>query len=225
MSRIPGVVCSLFLMVVFTPALARADPIVVTSGTITVTGIAGGPLFDLSGDNFHASNAGGDTGNFAPQLACGPCVAGQTVGVGGSFLGSSLGGGGSITVNGTTVTNPGYSGLFGIGGTSFIVPSVMTSVSITVPFTFAGTLNVCSGSCLINPVLFTVSLVGSGTATVDLNFSGLDNLGRPIFFFQKATFQFEEVPEPASMLLFGSGLALLTAKLKRRLSSAADSSA
>ncbi len=220
MSRILGALCSLFLMVVFTPTLTRADPIVVTSGTITVSGLAGGPHFDLTGDNFHASNAGGDTGNFAPQLGCGPCFAGKTVGVGGSFLGSSLGGGGSITLNGTTVTNPGYGGLFGIGGSSFIVPSVTTDVSITVPFTFAGTLNVCSGSCLINPVLFTVSLVGSGTATVDLTFSGFDNLGRPIFFFHQATFQFEEpVPEPASILLFGGGLALLTAKLKRRFSS------
>ena len=223
MSRMLGGLCSLFIIVVFTPTLTRADPIVVTSGTIMVSGISGGPLFNLSGNNFTAMNAGGDTGNFAPQSSCFPCVAGQTVGVGGSFLGSSLGGGGSATINGTSFTNLGFSGLFGLGGNSFVVPSVMNNVSITVPFTFTGTLNGCSGgSCLINPVVFTVDLVGSGMATIDLNFGGLDQLGRPIFFFQKATFQFNDVPEPASLLLFGGGLTLLTAKLKRRLSSRTD---
>ena len=191
----------------------------VTGGTITVTGIAGGPFFNLSGTNFSAANAGGDTGNFAPQLTCGPCVAGQTVGVGGLFLGSSLGGGGTATINGTTFTNVGYSGQFGIGGSSFVVPSVLSSVTITVPFNFTGTLNGCSGSCLINPVVFTVNLVGSGTAAIDLNFSGLDQFGRPIFFFQKATFQFADVPEPATLLLFGGGLAALTASLRRRRAS------
>lgn len=51
------------------------------------------------------------------------------------------------------------------------------------------------------------------------HFNGLDSMGRPIFFFSTATFQFEEVPEPASILLFGSGVAFVTAKLRRRFSS------
>jgi hypothetical protein len=215
MSRIIGGLCTLFLIVVFTPALAQADPIVVTSGTITVSGLAGGPHFTLVGNNFFAMNAGGDTGNFAPQLSCTPCIAGTTLGVSGTFLGSSLGGGGTATINGTTFTNAGYSGVFHLGGNSFVVPSVLTNVSVTVPFTFVGTLNGCSGSCLINPTIFSVDLVGSGTATVLLNFIGFDNLGRPLFFFNNATFQFE-VPEPASILLFGGGLTLLAAKVRRR---------
>lgn len=225
MSRFFGGLCSLFLIVVFTPTLTRADPIVVTSGTIMVSGSSGGPFFNLSGNNFTAMNAGGDTGNFSLQLSCFPCVAGQTVGAGGSFLGSSLGGGGTATINGTTFTNLGYSGLFGLGGNSFVIPSVMTNVQITVPFTFTGTLNGCSGgSCLNNPVIFTVDLVGSGMVTVDLTFGGLDQQGRPIFFFQKANFQFQDVPEPATLFLLGGGVALLTAKLRRRLSSQNDSS-
>jgi hypothetical protein len=216
MSRILGGLCSLFLIVVFTPALTRADPIVVTSGNIMVSGLAGGPVFNLSGNNFSATSLGGDTGNFALQLFCVPCVAGQTVGAGGSFVGLQVGGGGTATLNGMTFTNVGYSGNISLGANSFVVPSSLTNVTITVPFTFTSNLNGCSGPCLINPTVFTVQLVGSGTATVELNFSGLDQLGRPIFVFRKATYQFEEVPEPASILLLGGGIALLTAKLRRR---------
>ena len=64
MSRILGGLCTLFLIVVFTPALIRADPIVVTSGNIMVSGLAGGPVFNLSGNNFSATSLGGDSGNF-----------------------------------------------------------------------------------------------------------------------------------------------------------------
>lgn len=219
MSRIFVGLCSLLVIVVFTPAPTHADPIVVTSGTITVSGLAGGPHFNLSGNNFTATSTGGDTGNFQLQH-CAPCIAGQTFGVGGLFLGAQIGGGGTATINGMSFSGLGYSGQIVLGGNSFVVPSVMTNVTITVPFTFTATLNGCpNGSCLINPVIFTVDLVGSGTATALLNFSGLDSMGRPIFVFSTATFQFEEVPEPASILLFGGGLAVLTAKLRRRFSS------
>ena len=223
MSKIIVGLCSLLLMVVFTPTPTRADPIVVTSGTITVSGLAGGPHFNLSGNNFTATSLGGDTGNFQLQH-CAPCVAGQTFGVGGSFIGAQLGGGGTATINGMSFSGVGYSGNISLGGNSFVVPSVMTNVTITVPFTFSATLNGCNGSCLVNPVIFTVDLVGSGTATAVLNFSGLDSMGRPIFFFSTATFQFEEVPEPASILLFGSGVAFLTAKLRRGFPSHKDGS-
>src|SRR5215212_11563253 len=201
MSKLLGGVCSLLLIVLFTPALTRADPIVVTGGTLTVTGILGSPVFNLTGDNFSATSLGGDFGNFASQK-CSPCVAGTTLGVGGSFLGLQVGGGGTANINGTLFTNVGWSGLLTLSAGTITVPSVMDDVTITVPFTFNANLNGCSGGCLINPTVFSVQLIGSGTATLELNFSGLDNLGRPIFFFQKVTFQFEEVPEPTSILLF-----------------------
>jgi PEP-CTERM motif len=222
MSRILGGLCTLFLIVVFTPALTRADPIVVTGGSVMVSGLAGGPVFNLTGNNFSATSLGGDSGNFASQK-CSPCVAGTTLGVGGSFLGLQLGGGGTANINGMLFTNVGWSGQLSLNGGSIVVPAALDDVTIMVPFTFTANLNGCSGGCLINPTIFSVELVGSGTATLELNFSGFDQFGNPIFFFQKATFQFEEVPEPASILLFGGGLALLTAKLRRRFSSQNDS--
>ena len=222
MSRIFGGLCTLFLIVLFTPALARADPIVVTSGNVMVSGIAGGPMFNLSGDNFSATSVGGDSGNFASQR-CFPCAAGSTLGVGGLFQGLQLGGGGTANINGTMFTGVGWSGQMILNGGSIVVPTALDDVTIVVPFTFTANLNGCSGGCLINPPIFSVQLVGSGTATLELNFSGFDRFGNPIFTFQKATFQFEEIPEPASILLFGGGLALLTAKLRRRFSSQNES--
>ena len=74
------------------------------------------------------------------QNNCTPCVAGQTRSAGGSFLGLQVGGGGTATINGTTFTKVGYSGNISPGGNSFVVPSSLTSVTITVPFTFTSTL-------------------------------------------------------------------------------------
>ena len=85
------------------------------------------------------------------------------------------------------------SGQMTLNGGTIVVPAALDDLTITVPFTFTATLNRCSGGCRVNPTIFTVELVGSGTATLELNFSGLDLFGSPIFFFQKATFEFEEV--------------------------------
>ena len=219
MSRIFGGLCTLILIVLFTPALSRADPIVVTGGTITVSGISGGPLGNLTGDNFSAGIGGSGTGSFAPQR-CFPCLPGSTMEVTGLFAGRL--GSGSVNINGTMFTNVAFGGLMLLNGGTIVVPSVMSDVTITVPFTFTANLNACPVDCFFGPILFTVQLVGSGTGTIELTFARLSSNGAPIFLFKTATFQFEEVPEPASILLFGGGLAVLTAKLRRRLSSKND---
>ena len=140
----------------------------------------------MSGNNFTATSLGGDTGNFQLQNSCAPCVAGQTLGVGGSFIGSQIGGGGTATINGMSFSGPGYQGQIHLGGNQFVVPSVLTNVTITVPFTFSATLSGCpNGSCLINPVIFTVDLVGSGTATALLISTGLIRWEGPYSSFQR----------------------------------------
>ena len=221
MSRILAGLCTLILIVFFTPALTHADPLVVTGGSVTITGIMGGPLGGLSGDNFLIAGLGGGIGSFTPQQ-CFPCLPGSTLGVNGFFGGSTLGAG-SANINGTLFTNIGWGGQMNFNAGSIIVPSVLENVTITIPFTFTATLIGCSVNCVNNPTLFTVQLVGSGIETLQLDFARLSSNGRPIFLFHSATFQFEEVPEPASILLLGGGLAVLTAKLRRRLSSQNDS--
>lgn len=221
MSRIFGGLCALILIVLLTPALTRADPLVVTGGTITITGLGGGPLGGLTGDNFSAGIGGSGTGSFSPQMSCFPCLPGSTIGVTG-FFGSSTLGGGSFNIDGTMFTDVGLGGLMLLNGGTIVVPSVMSDVTITFPFTFTANLNGCPVTCFFGPILFTVQLVGSGTGTIELTFARLSSNGAPIFFFKQATLQFEEVPEPASILLLGGGLAVLTAKLRRRFSSKND---
>ena len=220
MSKIFGGLGTLFLIIVFTPVLTRADPLVVTDGTITITGISGGPLGNLTGDNFSVGIGGSGTGSFEPQR-CFPCLPGSTMAVTG-FFGSSHMGSGSFNINGTMFTNVGLGGVLLLNGGTIVVPSVMSDVTITVPFTSTANLNACPVDCFFGPTLFTVQLVGSGTATLELTFGRFSSNGQPFFVFKQATFQFEEVPEPASILLFGGGLAVLTAKLRRRLSSRND---
>lgn len=221
MSRILVGLCSLVLITVFAPTPTRADPIVVTGGTVTVTGILGSAQGSLTGDNLLVTGLGGDTGSFAPQH-CFPCAGGSTLPITGFFAGSVLGAG-TANINGMLFTNIGWGGQMSFNGGSVIVPSVLNDVTITVPFTFTADLHGCSVNCVTNPILFTVQLVGSGIATIHLDSFGLNGFGQPIFGFSSATFQFEEVPEPASIMLLGGGLALLTAKLRRRRSSQNDS--
>lgn len=203
---------TLFVIVSFAPATANADPLIITSGTLTVEGFFGGPDFTFFGNNFFASG-GGERGASGPQVGCTPCTSGSLVSVGGIFAGSSLGGG-TLIVDGVDHSG-GFGGVFTLTGPPILVPFSLSNMTITGPFVFSGTLNSCPQDCFIGPVVFSVSLIGSGTASIDLTFSGLTGNGTPIFTFQKVTYNFE-VPEPTSILLLGGGLAALYAGTKRR---------
>lgn len=228
MSKIVSALGALFLIAIFSPA-TRADPLVVTSGTLSVMGLAGGPNsgphFTFSGTNFSVSGGGVDTGSVFPQTACDPCKAGDTINVSAFLAGQTLGGGTAI-FDGVTYIG-GFNGLFQFSGPPIVVPTAFSDVTITSPFTFTGNLLVCSGNCLISPVVFSVSgLTGAGTATIDLTFLTTIQ-GVPIYNFRSITYNFE-VPEPTSVLLLGGGLIGLATKLghhvrvKRRQESDAD---
>ena len=208
-SRIVSVAGTLLLILVFTPSTSRADPIFITSGTLTVTGTVGGPRFSLSGDNFFASG-GGERGASNPQTACRPCLSGQFITVTSNFIGSSLEGGFSI-INGVERSG-GFAGAFMFTGPPIEIPFSLSNLTLTSPFNFSGSLIGCPQSCVVGPTIFSVTLTGSGIATIDLSFSGLIG-GVPSFTFQRVTFNFD-VPEPISLILLSGGLAALAAKLK-----------
>jgi PEP-CTERM motif-containing protein len=218
MPKIVIVVCA-FLMLILTPSV-KADTILITSGSLSVTGISGGPHYNLSGENFSISGGGEPGSTQAAQ--CFPCVSGNVIGLNGFYAGgATLGaGGGSLTTNGTTFTNLVFAGTF-VFTASSLIPAATTNISITAPFTFAGDIRACvfnggPPDCSPGDSIFSTQLVGQGIVTVQLNFIGLNASGKSLYTFNSITYNFQpaEVPEPMTIALLAAGLMGLGAKWK-----------
>ena len=212
MSRILIALCALLLLAI-APSV-KADPIVITSGTLTVTGaIPGGPDFTLNGENFSVSG-GGDQGS---SPSCFPCLSGDFITVGGFFAGSSLRAG-TVIVDGMMFSGL-MSGQLVFTGPPILIPAATTNISITGPFTMAGFINVCAfkefgpPDCGGNDVIFTTQLVGQGIVTINLQFLRILN-GRSLYQMLSVTYTFQEaeVPEPMTITLLTFGIIGLGAK-------------
>ncbi len=199
MCKVFSALYTLILIIAFTSSTTHADPIIVTGGTLTVEGLVGGPRYSLSGNNFSAGG-GGDRGAVGLQTGCAFCPVGSVISVNAVFAGSSLG--------------DNHAGTFIFTGPPITLPFSLTNLTLTSPFQFTGNLITCLQSCVTGPTISNVSLVGSGTATFEL-IPGVTPSGVSGFTFRTITYNFE-VPEPASILLLGGGLAALGAELRRR---------
>ena len=200
MLRISSALCTLLVIFAFTPSTTNADPIFITSGTLTVTGLNGGPTYTLSGNNFAGGGSSGEKGAVTLQTGCAPCAVGQVINVNAIFAGSGL--------------SSNHGGTFIFTGPPIVVPFSLTNLTLTSPFQFSGNLITCQDNCFTSPVISNFSLVGGGTATFEL-ISGVTPNGTRVFTFKTVTYNFE-VPEPTSVLLLGGGLAALAAGLRHR---------
>lgn len=203
------------------PSQARADAIAITSGSLSAGNFGpNGMFFSLAGQGLAITNSrmSGDGGGLRAR-ACLPCSAGTLLNISSMFNGNLTLGNGPGTIGNTSYANLFYSGGLTFSGSVLLPNDGASSMILSAPFTFSGTLHTYLENPIIgsDPPIFTTLLSGQGIALIEFT-SFVGTNGLRTFNFQNITYNFQPapVPEPTTIFLLGTGLAGLAARARKR---------
>jgi hypothetical protein len=189
-------------------SVSYADPLVITGGTANILGPATGPAvgsFNLLAPGFSATGSGdrnsanGPTNIHGSSVFRGSYTSGATSGSG-VFLDTVL----NFTLSPFTPPDP---------------ASSSNLVFVSTAFTMTGVVDIRAFGMGL-PVLFNSPVSGSGFALITY-----ERVSPGLFIPSNITYYFgatEPIPEPATLVLLGTGLAGIAAQVRRRRKAAGE---